>query len=246
MIAEFDDPRLAAVYGTVNAYDPGSQPDFYAGVANEIGARTIVELGSGTGMITRDFAARGWTMIGVEPSAAMLAVARRSPNGELVTWVHGGAESIGTPDADMAFMSGHVAQFFLTDETWSTALGHLHAALRPGGTLTFESRNPLDRAWDQWTPDHPFTVTDPVAGEITTWTNAEDIHDDVVRFDNHYRFLATGQELVSHAALRFRTETELRDSLTAAGFDVGTIYGDWDRRPPTARTRELVIVASRT
>ncbi len=246
MIAEFDDPRLAAVYGTVNAYDPGSQPDFYAGVASEVGAQTIVELGSGTGLITRDFAARGWTMIGVEPSAAMLDVARRSPNGELVTWIHGGADAIGAPEADMAFMSGHVAQFFLTDEAWSAALGHLHTALRPGGTLTFESRNRLDRVWAQWTPDHPFTVTDPVAGEITSWTNAEDIDDDIVRFDNHYRFHVSGEELVSHAALRFRTEAELRDSLTATGFTIETIYGDWDRRPPTDATRELIVVASRT
>jgi SAM-dependent methyltransferase len=245
MIAEFDDPKLAAVYGTVNAYDTGSQPDFYRGLADELGARTIVELGSGTGLITRDFAARGFSMIGVEPSPAMLDVARRSPNGELVTWIHGGAEAIGTPSADMAFMSGHVAQFFLTDEAWKSALDHLHAALRPGGTLTFESRNPFDRAWDEWTPAHAYTVIDAVAGEITTWTNAEDIHDDIVRYDNHYRFHATGEELVSHAALRFRSEAELRGSLHEAGFAVQTIYGDWDRRPATPTTRELIVEASR-
>ena len=39
-------------------------------------------------------------------------------------------------------MTGHVAQFFLTDEHWRAALTALHAALRPGGRLAFESRNP--------------------------------------------------------------------------------------------------------
>jgi hypothetical protein len=27
-VAEFNDPRLVAVFDSVNAYDPGSQPDF--------------------------------------------------------------------------------------------------------------------------------------------------------------------------------------------------------------------------
>lgn len=245
MIAEFDDPRLAAIYSTVNAYGPGEQPDFYAGVATAIDARTIVELGSGTGLITRDFAARGWSMIGVEPSAAMLDVARRSAHGDLVRWIHGGAESIGTPNADMAFLSGHVAQFFLSDEAWTAALRALHGALRPGGTLTFESRNPSDRAWEQWTPSNAVTVDDPVAGRVTTWSDAEPLRDGIVHYANHYRFHESGEELVSPAALRFRTEDELRDSLTEAGFAVETIFGDWDRRPPTSSTRELIFLAAR-
>ena len=38
MLAEFSDPRLVAIYDSVNAYGPGEQPDFYRGLATEIGA----------------------------------------------------------------------------------------------------------------------------------------------------------------------------------------------------------------
>jgi hypothetical protein len=55
-IAEFSDPRLVAIYDTVNAYSANSQPRFYSQLAAEIDARSIVDLGCGTGLISCDLA----------------------------------------------------------------------------------------------------------------------------------------------------------------------------------------------
>ncbi len=44
-------------------------------------------------------------------------------------------------------MTGHVAQVFLSDEAWTATLTAIYDALRPGGRLAFETRNPGDRAW---------------------------------------------------------------------------------------------------
>ena len=57
--AEFSDPRLVAIYDTVNAYTANSQPHFYSQLAEEIGADLIVDLGCGTGLITCDLAGQG-------------------------------------------------------------------------------------------------------------------------------------------------------------------------------------------
>ena len=57
-IAEFDDPRLVAVYDAVNAYAAHTQPDFCLQLAAEIGAHAIVDLGCGTGVVTCALAAR--------------------------------------------------------------------------------------------------------------------------------------------------------------------------------------------
>ena len=57
IIAEFTDPRLVAVYDTINAYDAGTQPDFISRLAAELRATAIVDLGCGTGLITRAGAA---------------------------------------------------------------------------------------------------------------------------------------------------------------------------------------------
>jgi SAM-dependent methyltransferase len=74
---EFDDPRLASVYDTLNGYAPGTQPDFYLGLARDLDAATVVEIGCGTGLITACFVRAGFDVIGLEPSGPMLQVARR-------------------------------------------------------------------------------------------------------------------------------------------------------------------------
>src|SRR5277367_2533231 len=103
-IPEFTDPRQVLIYDAVNSYERGTQPDFYLGVAEEVSAETVVDLGCGTGIITLEFASRGYGMIGVDPSPVMLEVARRKPGADGVRWVTGGAGQLGTLEADLAIM----------------------------------------------------------------------------------------------------------------------------------------------
>ena len=242
MTAEFTDPRLVAVYETINAYDAGTQPDFVSQLAAEIGATAIVDLGCGTGLITRELARQGYTMIGVEPAPAMLEIARQRPYGDQVQWIDGGADAIGTPDADLAIMTGHVAQFFVTDESWSAALVALHRALRPGGWLAFESRNPEARGWSSRTATNDSRSTTPLPGAVDTWVEVDEVRDAVVSYTIHYLFAATGEELLSPTQLRFRSEAELTRSLADAGFTIEHLYGDLGPPPrrlhhPRARRR---------
>jgi SAM-dependent methyltransferase len=231
-IAEFTDPRLVAIYDTMNRYAAGTQPDFYGQLAAELGAVTIVDLGCGTGLITRELARQGYELIGVDPSPAMIDVARHRPDADRVRWIVGDALALGTPDADLAIMTGHVAQFFLTDVSWRSTLGALHAALRPGGRLAFESRNPEAREWEGWTPEARWSAIDPTAGRVETWVEVDDVQDGIVSCTNHYVFAATGEELLSPIKLRFRTEKELTRSLADAGFVVERVNGDWIAAPP--------------
>jgi SAM-dependent methyltransferase len=242
---EFSDPRLVAVYETINAYRPGTQPDFYSWLAAEIGATTIVDVGCGSGLVTRQLAREGYRMIGIDPAPAMILLARRGADAEKVEWICGDVSKIGRPGADLAFMSGHVAQFFLTNASWATALVALHGALRPGARLAFESRNPEAREWERWTPARRMTVSDPTAGSIETWSEFENLTDGIVSYSNHYVFAATGDEVVVQGTLRFRTLDELTQSLGEAGFTVDRVYGDWDRRPADTSSRELIVVAIR-
>jgi SAM-dependent methyltransferase len=245
LLAEFSDPRLVAIYETVNAYDPGTQPDFYSDLAAEIGAISIVDVGCGTGLVTRELARQGYQMTGIDPAPAMIEVARRGDDGEMVRWICGDVSEIGSPRADLAMMSGHVAQFFLTDDEWSDALTALHAALRPGGRLAFESRNPEAREWEWWSRDERKTVEDPVAGPIETWSETKALNAGIVSYMNHYVFAATGEDVVVSSRLRFRSLDELTRSLMVARFAVERVYGDWDRRPVDPATPELIVVAVR-
>ncbi len=243
-IAEFTDPRLVAIYDTVNPYADGTQPHFYAALAAELGASSIVDLGCGTGQITCALAAQGYRMTGVDPAPGMLAVARERPHAAAVHWILGDAREIGRPAADLAIMTGHVAQLFVTDEGWAETLTSLHDALAPGGRLAFETRNPQAREWERWTREFSVATDDPRAGRIEAWSEVHDVADGIVSYVNHYAFAATGEELVSRGRLRFRTIDELTSSLAGAGFSIERVYGDWDRRPSAPAARELIVVAA--
>ena len=244
--AEFTDPRLVAAYDTLNAYRPGTQPDFYRGLAREFGARTVIEIGCGTGLIATDLARAGFDVIGLEPSERMLEAARRRPGAEAVRWVLGGVSDLTAGGADMAFMAGHVAQFFVTDEAWQEAVTATHAALRPGARFAFESRNPTAGAWTSWTPSQTRrTVVDPTVGPIETWIAESHVAGGVVTILAHYRFAASGDALVVRTVLRFRSVEELERSLDAGGFAVEQLYGTWDRRPFSEQDEEIIVVARR-
>lgn len=241
---EFTDPRQVAIYDAVNSYEPGTQPNFYLGVAEEVGAETVIDLGCGTGIISLEFASRGYRVIGVDPSAVMLEVARQKRGAEDVQWVEGGAGELGTPGADLTIMSGHVAQFILADADWMELLAGVKEALRPGGYLAFESRDPRAQEWNGWTGRKRII---PVSGcgRIESWTDVTEVEGDVVYAVGHRRLLESNEELISPFVLRFRSEELLRQSLTSSGFSVEDVFGDWDRRPSAPGERELIVIARR-
>lgn len=242
---EFSDPRLAAVY---DALGPDRRDtDFYLGLAAELAASSVADIGCGTGLLACELAGRGHVVTGVDPAAAMLAVARNRLGGDRVRWIEGGADRLGAKIADLAVMSGHVAQVIADDEDWRATLAATREALRPGGRVAFESRNPDARAWAGWTRrDSARTADDGAGGRFEWWYELTEVLADgaLVRSEVHYRF-RSGEELVSENELRFRSRRELTKDLSEAGFEVERLYGDWDRRPAGPGTPELILVAVR-
>jgi SAM-dependent methyltransferase len=249
---EFYDSRLVAIYDSVCPID--GYRDFYLELAQRLTASTIVDIGCGSGLLTCELAKQGARLIGVEPSTRMLELARHRAGGESVTWIHGGVQELGTFQADLAIMTGHVAQFFLSDGTWDDALRAMHRALKPGGYLAFESRNPSVQPWaDQRNEAHVDwpsvtsrrAVHDPIAGRVDVWVEIVQVKESRVLTDLHYLFRRTGEELVSRNELRFRTNDEITQSLASAGFAVEQVYGNWDWSLADLSSPEFIFVARR-
>lgn len=237
------DPRLVELYDIDNPR--GADTDFYVRLAADLAARSILDLGCGTGLLTRELAIDGRHVVGVDPSAAMLAVARRQAGAERVRWLEGDAGSLGTPEVDLVVMTGNVAQVFLDDREWDETLHAIHAALRPGGHLAFESRNPDDRAWERWNRDATYERIDSPNGPMECWLELLSVGNGRVHFLGHNIFTSSGEDLVASSELRFRNLLELTESLTAAGFTIEHVYGGWEYGPVTSTSPLMVFVARR-
>lgn len=236
----FAHPRLARVY---DAFE-GGRADLaaYLGIVRELGAERVLDVGCGTGSLAVLLAGHGYTVVGLDPAAASLEVARSKDTGAAVTWVHGDASAAPAVEADLAVMTGNVAQVFLGDDDWARALRAVHDALRPGGHLVFESRRPGYRAWEEWATDtEPVTLDVDGCGPVERRFEVTDVSLPFVSFRSTYRFLADDAVLSSDSTLRFRSRQELETSLVTTGYRVVDV-----RQAPDRPGRELVFVAERT
>jgi SAM-dependent methyltransferase len=237
--AHFEHPRLAP------AYDP-LDPDrrdlaAYAALAVELGARSVLDIGCGTGTFACLLARRGIAVTAVDPAAASLKVARAKPGADLVRWIQGEAAALPPLQVDLATMTGNVAQVFLTDQEWASVLGCARSAVRPGGHLVFETRDPRQQAWRTWDREHASARADlPGGGAVESWPEVTEVRGALVSFRSTFAF-SDGETLYSDSTLRFRERDEIAGSLRAAGFTTAQV-----RDAPDRPGREFVFIARRT
>ncbi|MBT2225904.1 class I SAM-dependent methyltransferase [Nonomuraea sp. NEAU-A123] len=224
----FEHPRLAAVY---DALDPDrSDLDVYVAIAEKLGARSVLDVGCGTGEFALLLAGRGVTVIGVDPAGASLDVARAKPSSERVRWIHGDATTLPSIQVDLATMTGNVAQAIVDQRDWEGTLRGVHDALRPGGRLVFETRDPAKRAWREWNRAASYQVTEiPGVGAVETWSEVIDVSGPLVTFRGTWVFASDGQVLTSDSTLRFRERDEVEASLVTHGYAVEEVRDAPDR-----------------
>ena len=237
--AIFANPRLARVYDPL---DPDrSDLEVYAAMAAEFGAGSVLDVGCGTGTLACMLAGRGLDVIGVDPARASLDVARAKPGAGAVRWLEGDATSLPSLQVDLATMTGNVAQVFLTDAEWASTLSGVLAALRPGGRLVFETRDPARRAWLDWTREHSFTRTDvPGVGVVQSWHELAAVTGELVSFRSFTVFEADDMVIASDSTLRFRERDAIAASLAATGYRLDEV-----RDAPDRPGREFVFIARR-
>ncbi|MCE9521859.1 MAG: class I SAM-dependent methyltransferase [Alphaproteobacteria bacterium] len=168
---DYDKTDMPAVYD-LGRNPPDGVLDMWLGriatAAQGLEISTIVDLGCGTGRFSEPLAARfGANVIGVDPSAKMLSVAKSKSVSARVTFVEGSGENIPCPDAsaDLIFISMAFHHF----RSRMSVANECHRVLRAGGLLclrngTRDGTSPYERYF----PNYRRTLDAlPSAEEIT-------------------------------------------------------------------------------
>lgn len=238
----FANPRLAPLYDPFDA--DRADLDHYVAIATEFGAKSVLDLGCGTGTFACQLVPYGIDVIGVDPAQASLEVARTKPDADQVQWIVGTTSSlsdlgISALPVDMITMTGNVAQVFTSDTEWNTTLSDLASVVKPTGTLVFETRVPERRAWEEWTRFATHQRLDIAGiGFVETWVEVKDIALPLVSFCHTYRFESDGTVLTSDSTLRFRNLEEIEASLADAGWMMTDV-----REAPDRPGKEHVVIA---
>lgn len=177
LYAAFAAPRLRPALDLLNRVDAPSP-------------ERVVDLGCGTGNVTRLLAARwpGAKVVGVDSSTEMLRAAAAEPSA--ITWIQGDANTW-TPDRPVDVLFSNAALHWLDDH--QSLFPRLIAMLAPGGTLAVQMPHnhyaashvvmadtveagpwaarlrPLARRFPVGDADFYYGLLAPVAGRLDIW-----------------------------------------------------------------------------
>jgi ubiquinone/menaquinone biosynthesis C-methylase UbiE len=232
----FADPRLAPLYDVLD--DDRGDLDVYEAMVAELGAQRVVDVGCGTGSLAVRLAAAGLEVVGVDPASASLDIARAKPYADRVTWIDGDAAALPPQEwADIALMTGNVAQVFVSDDDWHTTLAAVSRNLRPGGWLVLETRRPEVRDWERWEVP-PTDLVLPSGETITVARTVTEVALPLVTFVSSTT--VRGEVVPSSSTLRFRDRAEVEADLAEHGLRVDEV-----RDAPDRPGKELVFLARR-
>ena len=244
---QFTEDRLAALYDVF--FPPGRRDDFAFYLPLVMAARAVLDVGCGTGALLRLARESGHAgrLCGLDPAAGMLNQAR--PRSD-VEWVQGDLSSVTwDQEFDLVVMTGHAFQEFIGDDEIRTALAAIRSALIDGGRFAFETRNPLDRAWERWATEYSAEVTDATGARVRCEVRVDRVEEPsaggVVRSSSTYTSAAWEQPEVSRGALRFLEPAALAAFLVEAGLVIEEQFGDWIRAPLTDASPEIITIARR-
>ena len=223
----FRDQRLADIYDALGSPERRDLDPYFA-IVEELGAQSIVDLGSGTGTFACRLAALGKDVVAVEPAEASVNVARRKPSADRVRWIVGDAGAIPPGvGADLVTMSGNVPEH-LSDDEWADTLAACRRALRPGGHLVFGNRDIEKQAWftsPAFAPrsavgseNHGTRVESTPEGPVHHWLEVLEVQPDSFSFRWTYVFERDGAEMTWETTFRLRTVDDIRSALDVAGF----------------------------
>ena len=110
----------------------GQDPRWRRFLVSRVGRGRVLDVATGTGLVARELAAKGCTVVGVDQSPGMLAAARRRVNGS-IELVEASADALPFADGEFDALTFTYLLRYVDDP--AATLRELARVVKPGGTV---------------------------------------------------------------------------------------------------------------
>jgi SAM-dependent methyltransferase len=243
--------ELASVYDRWLSGDMNAAPclKFYIALLADEDGR-VLELGTGTGRISRILAAAGVRVIGLDASAPMLALNRAAdPAGALVRGEFAALPF--RPGFDVVVCPMRTIGHLLSGHERACLLAEVHRVLRPGGRFVFDHYN-IDLDWAAAHEGRPILMyAGPDDGDtevaVLVWDQYDyQFTEQKLGCSVRVERVTIGGDVLDSAETAFdftwlRHEQVVREA-TDAGFEIEACFGDFDRSPWSTDAEQMIWV----
>lgn len=241
-----DAPFYDAIHG-----EGGDDLDFWLPFAAEHGG-PILEVGAGTGRIALPLARAGHAVTALDPSPAMLAIAREraAAEGLALTFVEGRLPDAPLPPASFAtvIFPNDVFLACSAPGEQEAVLRAAAAALAPGGRLALDVAGPGHWLDPEGNGEPILAFEGDLGGDrLTVWhTRHDDLDSQTRRLRVRYELTGgdgPGRVVESDHVLRYGTPAELARMLEAEGLRVLDTWGGYNLEALTNASERLMVTA---
>lgn len=242
----------AELYALTHRGNPGDI-EFYRDVCR--GAKSVLELGSGSGRMLTALAHPEGRLVGIELDLELLALAKRNLRAlpltkrKSVRVVQADMRDFELPQRFERVLMPYNALFCLRSKREALACFRaVHRALSPGGLLALDVWNaqPFARSPAYSGADEPEPiVTLRHAGRTWDVFERSRVRRAQQRLDVSYAYVPRegGRAHEIPIAQRYYLPNEISELLERSGFAVETRYGDFSGRRFNARSPQLIVIA---
>jgi ubiquinone/menaquinone biosynthesis C-methylase UbiE len=206
---------------------------------------SVLELGSGTGRVTRPLARAGVRIVGIDRSAAMLERARRA---RAIPFVRGDIRALPFADASFSMVIAPygILQSLTRAKDLTAALESVARVIERGGRFGVDLVPDVPR-WREYRNRVQLRGTRGRAQLTLVESVSQDRKRRLTTFEQRY-IERRGRHTREHRFdLTFRTLTvpEMTRHLERAGFAIETVLGDYRGRPWDAQADTWIILAKK-
>jgi SAM-dependent methyltransferase len=190
--------------------------------------RRVLDVCCGTGVLAAELVGRGYEVVGVDGSEAMLEQARRRVDARFVRSMLPALDVDGVFDAAVSTYDGFN---YLAPEELRATLDVLAERIRPGGWLVFDLHTDEEM---RFMAAHP--VVESGGFRLTSLVDEE---------ARTCEMTLEGESFTEHHREHFHRPVEVRSALEGAGFEIVGVRDDYSERPAGESTQTAVWIARR-